>query len=235
MANHYDDATGVLHLDRVTPVIDALFGGFKLDASYPGDGKAYIAHMSEESGGSWGDVLEGLTALAAQLGLAAPGAEAPDGDEESPITAVLWQLARHFGADENEELAHLIEHYRFEDDADLQALFLIAACFDDGHHLAAIEFEGCWHCSKPRLFEFGGHGCYLSREVEVFRTSSSAREIGQGLREAVAARDDDAAAALIAREARNLLDGIQDEPLRQRVARRVALRLSESSGIDSAA
>jgi hypothetical protein len=42
-------------------------------------------------------------------------------------------------------------------------LFLIATRFDDGHHLTAIQFEGCWYCSKPRLFEFGGNGCYLGR------------------------------------------------------------------------
>ena len=39
MANTYFDATGVLVLDRVTPVITTLFGGFKLDEAYPGNGE----------------------------------------------------------------------------------------------------------------------------------------------------------------------------------------------------
>lgn len=43
MANNHYEATGVLVLDRVTPVIRALFGGFQLDADYPGNGDAYIA------------------------------------------------------------------------------------------------------------------------------------------------------------------------------------------------
>jgi len=38
MSNNYSDATGVLVLDRITPVITALFGGFNLDETYPGDG-----------------------------------------------------------------------------------------------------------------------------------------------------------------------------------------------------
>ena len=31
MSNNYYDATGVLVLDRITPVMTALFGGFNLD------------------------------------------------------------------------------------------------------------------------------------------------------------------------------------------------------------
>ena len=50
MANNYYDATGVLVLDQVTPVITALFGGLKLDASYPGNGEVYIAQIAEDSG-----------------------------------------------------------------------------------------------------------------------------------------------------------------------------------------
>ncbi len=35
MANNYYEATGLLSLERVTPVIVALFGAFHLDANYP--------------------------------------------------------------------------------------------------------------------------------------------------------------------------------------------------------
>ena len=47
MANNYYEATGVLVLDRVTPVIQALFGAFALDESHPGNGQAYIAQIAE--------------------------------------------------------------------------------------------------------------------------------------------------------------------------------------------
>lgn len=72
MANNYYDATGVLVLDRVTPVITALFGGFKLDASHPGDGQAYIALVAEDNNPSWEDLCEGLSELATSLGLPLP-------------------------------------------------------------------------------------------------------------------------------------------------------------------
>jgi hypothetical protein len=34
MANNYSDETGVLRLKQVTPVINALFGPYELDATY---------------------------------------------------------------------------------------------------------------------------------------------------------------------------------------------------------
>lgn len=49
MANNYYDATGVLVLERVTPVITTLFGAFNLDADYPGNGQAYIARIAESN------------------------------------------------------------------------------------------------------------------------------------------------------------------------------------------
>lgn len=50
MANNSYDATGTLAFDgeaKITPIIRALFGAYNLDASIPGNGKAYIAAMSD--------------------------------------------------------------------------------------------------------------------------------------------------------------------------------------------
>ena len=172
MANNYYEATGVLVLDRVTPVIQALFGTFALDESHPCNGQAYIAQIAETTNPQWPDVLDGLEGFATQLGIPMPD------DEGLSIPPLLKLLAVHFGADEDDELANLIERHSFEGTADLDALFLIATRFDDGHHLTAIQFEGCWYCSKPRLFEFGGNGCYLSRAVRVISSSSQALQLG---------------------------------------------------------
>jgi hypothetical protein len=242
MANNYYDATGVLVLDRVTPVISALFGRFRLDPTYPGDGKAYIVRISESHVPQWKDVLLDLIALAAELDLPVPsndceagddGTDGTDDDDAPSLSVVLDLLASHFGAQQNTELLNLIEHAAFEDDADLDALFLIATCFDDGHKLVAIEFEGCWHCSKPRLFEFGGAGLFLSRELSLFRGSSTAMQLGQALRTAIVANDPAAAATLIAKEAQGVLDAISDYHFRARVADRVAALLAaDASGSD---
>lgn len=131
MTNNYYDASGVLVLDRVTPVITALFRGFKLDENYRDNGHTYIARIPEDGTTSWNAVLNGLITVAAELDLPAPGMGGGDGDgdDDGPfINVVLNLLADHFGASENEALAHLIEHQRFKDEADLKSLFLIATC-----------------------------------------------------------------------------------------------------------
>lgn len=228
MANNYYEGTGVLMLDRVTPVIKTLFGDYALDENYPGNGLAYIAQIAEANDPQWSDVLDGLEELAAQLGIAMPGGEGLS------IQAVLERLAEFFGTSKDEELANLIEHHNFEGSTDLDALLLIATCLDDGHHLTAIQYEGCWYCSKPRLFEFGGDGCYLSREVKVFRASSQALQLGEQLRKAILAADAEEASALIALEAGGLLAGINDEQFRMNVRRRVAERLAQVPAIGAA-
>jgi len=112
-------------------------------------------------------------------------------------------------------------------------LFLIATRFDDGHHLTAIQFEGCWYCSKPRLFEFGGNGCYLSRAVRVISSSSQALQLGDQLRKAIVAADIEEASALLALETINLLAGVSDEPFRMNLRRRVAERLAQTPTISA--
>ncbi|VFR32234.1 hypothetical protein ANK1_4110 [plant metagenome] len=222
MANNYYDATGVLVLDQITPVITALFDGLSLDASYPGDGQAYIALISESNAALWDDIHENLTGLAKSLGLPMPDEDPP------PIEEVLELLAKHFGTDRDEALAHMIEEHSFEDAADLDALFLIATRFNDGHNLSEIRFEGSWHCDKPRLFEFGGDGYYLSREFEAFSASGQAVQLGPEIRRALVADELDKAAALIARETTRLLAGVNDAERRKQLQERIAALLHAS-------
>ncbi|HHK9608370.1 hypothetical protein UXO16_20105 [Enterobacter hormaechei] len=216
MANNYYEATGVLSLEHVTPVITALFGAFNLDASYPGNGRAFIARIAETNDPQWDDVLERLTALAAQLGIS------PNSEAESTIEVVLENLARYFQADQDEDFENLIEHHPFEGDADLEALFFIASRFNDGHNLVAIQFEGCWYCSAPRLFEFVGHACFISREVNLFRNSTQALKLGTDLHKALREGDLTEATTCITLEMAGLLAGIQDPNIRRILRQRIA-------------
>ncbi|WP_126227727.1 hypothetical protein [Burkholderia ambifaria] len=221
MANNYYDGTGVLVLDHVTPVISALFGAFLLDPDWPGNGQAYIARISESSDPSWSDIRGSLMLLAAQLDLPCP-------EEDVTLDVLLGLLACHFHVDGDDGLNNLIEHHPLEDTADLEALFLIALCFDDGHGLRAIQFEGCWHCSKPRLFEFGGDGAFISREVIHYGNSREPIEFGITMREALVARDLDSATAMLATMVRKTLAGISDNAARETLVVQLAALLHET-------
>lgn len=218
MANCYYDATGVLCLKTLTPVIKALFGPFNLDESSPG-GEVYIANIAEDSNTSWDAVLENLTDLAAELKLTPPE------DAEGSIEEYLHLLAKHFGADQDEALGNLIEHHDFDNDADLEELFIIAQRFNDGHGLHAIKYEGCWHCSKPRLFEFGGHGSFIGTHCRLNQSSTHAVTLGAELEDALEAGDLDKSAELILTEIDRLLNGLSKEDVREALRVKVSRQL----------
>lgn len=216
MENNYYDATGVLVLDKVTPVISALFGGFKLDASYPGNGEAYIARISEANKPSWDEVFENLKDLAESLSLSCS-----ERDTES-ISAILQLLSRHFNAVDDEALRQLIEHRDFRDtDVGLDTLFVIATRFDDGHGLQAIKWEGAWHCSRPRLFEFAGNGLYISKSVYTHSNSSQALLLGADLHAAIRDGNLNQAAIRLAKEVASLLASVTDEAICRTLRRKL--------------
>ena len=219
MADYHHKVTGVLVLDKVTPVITALFGDCHLDADYPGEGRAYIALPPETTPPCWKDILSRLSRLGADLGIL-PG-EAPDAE------TLLSSWAKHFQVGQDEEWDHLIEHYRFEGAAELDTLFLLATRFEDGHRLTAIEYEGSWYRSKPRLFAFGGHACFHSREVRLFERSWEVRAFGRALHLALSKPDLAEVSELVTQALSYLLDSIQNNSARDTVRRRVIERLAE--------
>lgn len=205
MANNYYDMTGVLVLNKVTPVIKALFGPLELDENHPGNGIVYIANISESTSCSWDSVLENLRELAERLGLSQPE------DAEDEIEEYLNVLATHFCAESNTEIANLIEMTDFENDADVDTLFTIALAFDDGHGLKSYKTETSWHCSKPRLFEFGGAGDFRGLHISMGDSSDRTAALGEALDDALTSDETEKAAEILYRKVEGILNGVFDE------------------------
>jgi len=216
MADQHYDTTGLLVLDEVTPIITALFGNFRLQPFYPEYRQAYFARLSGTTDPQWSDVHNNLIALAAKLALPLPD------DGSVGMGTVLKALSKHFGAEHDKELDDLINGYRFEGSADLEALFLIATRINDGHNLAEMQYEGAWYCNTPRLFGFGGHGCFLSREVQLSSNSQQAADIGRHLRQKLLENDLDAAAGVLAKGILRLFSAVTDQRTRLQLRQRVS-------------
>lgn len=224
MANNYYDGTGLLVLDAVTPIIRALFDGYDLDSDYPGSGDAYIALVAESSSPDWDDIMDNLLDLAKERGIPLDDAQEPT------IQTVLRDFASFFGISDDRQarLIQLIERHNFETEADLEELFLIATCFNDGHNLTAIKFEGCWRCDRPRLFEFGGNSTFISRRLNLSVDTSRPLEMFDNLHQALVDDDFPTAAALIVNETTRLLAGIADPEAHAALRKLVAERLLQS-------
>lgn len=219
MASNYYDATGVLVLEKVTPIITALFGGYNLDASYPGDGAAYIALIAEDNSPDWDGVLYDLLDLAEELDITIDGADDPN------IQTVLAAFAGFFGKANDHDLTELIKSHNFEHEADLEQLFLIASRFNDGHNLTAINFEGCWRSDKPRLFEFGGNTFLISQSFNFAADTTSSLGMFTRLYQALTDGELDAAATEIANVTTRLLAGIADPEIRTTLRKQAAEHL----------
>lgn len=215
MANNSTMGTGVLRLSVPTAVISALFKGYSLDAAYPGGGAVYICSDSEAGGSTWEDVEESLQELAETLGLV------PAGGEPLHLKELVAKLSAHYGKDAS-GVQHLLEP-GMDENASLSELFDLAQVLDDGHGLWALEMETAHYCSKPRLYEFGGYGLFLGKDVVVTSGSHTALQVGPKLDAAVNARDVDATVAVLSQQLAETLLWINEPDLRLEVAKRLGL------------
>jgi hypothetical protein len=215
------EITGFLDLDQITPVIDALFGAFNLgETCSTAFDKFYVVRIAESNYPQWNGVRKSLVALAAQLGLVLP-----DQADGPSMQTVLRILAAHFGADQDEDLKNLIEHHSFEYKAGLEALYLIATCFDDGHNLTSFAFEVGWQGGMTSLSGGCARACYLSREVRLFDNTSQITMLGRVLHQAILNANVEKIATLMLKGIAALLSSIRNEALRRCVQRCIAERL----------
>lgn len=210
MANTYSDATGVLLFNgpaKVTPVIRMLFSPFKLDDSEGDDHERYVAVLSEDNNYDWDSYIDAVI----------EAAENSFGIEfsEQPTPAEAMQIiATHFTAD----VADLLPSIDFDNYVLLSDVVALALLFDDGHNLVGINIEGCWRCSKPRLWEFGGWATYASSRYFLSLATSEVSNFARTV-DAAAAQSAAATARELRRFTQSLVDGIVDPVQRALVAR----------------
>jgi hypothetical protein len=210
-------ATGILVLKKVTPIISALFSGYSLDAEHPLEQGFYMARI-DEHGPTWGEVLDKLTECARQLGLSVP---------TDDRRATVHALAEHFGVGGSAELNFTIDSIAgMGSTADIEGLFTIATCFDDGHGLEAIEMGGAWCDTTPGTDQVGGHARYISRAVQIHLSSSTAHCLGRELNDALLHNRVSDAADIIFGEVEEVLSYLYSPEARVAIEAQLASKLS---------
>lgn len=226
MANNYWDMTGTLTCSKVTPVLRALFDQFSLESDDRGTVIGVEAESSTADFPEWQDSLDDLLA---QLGLPLPDELLEGGDR---LTQQLDRLAEHFGTAASPAYTalrdSLVDDLSQESYVSLDAMFNLALLLDDGHGLSAMSTEGAWTCSKHRLFEFGGSGTYASVLVRSASTSTAARENGALLNAALVANNLEEAARLLGEQVDQVLEQVQDLPVRAALRGMLATQLLRS-------
>ncbi len=229
MANSHTQGTGILVLDKVTPVITALFTPFNLDPRIQEDnGGVYIGYCGSEDYASWSDVTADFIDICRVSDSTI--------SENLPLPEALLALAKHLKIESSrlKEIESFIEQVDLDDQITLDQAFALAKILDDGHGLKKLIFENAVYCDRPRLFAFGGYGTYYSENVSLVSTSQDCISLGRGLDANLTHGDLEGAASILVEDFRAILDGIQDDQYRVKLYQLVADALSLGSVDDDA-
>ncbi len=139
------EATGMLMLERITPVITALFGGYVQQATPCQDG--IIIKLWEEMPPSWREVHRALIQLGNKLDMPIPP------NAKTTIQGQLDWFAWFLRNEESSDLQSLLREHVFEGMADIETLFLLSDILNDGHGLFAMRFEGLLPRGIPALLQ----------------------------------------------------------------------------------
>lgn len=225
MANTYSDATGVLLFGgpaKITPVIRMLFAPFKLDDSEGDDPERYVAVLSEDNSYDWDRYIdEIIEAAESSFGI-------EFSEEHTPAESVQT-IASHFGADVSE----LLPSIEFDNYVLLSDVVALALLFDDGHNLVGVNLEGCWHCDKPRLWEFGGWATYASSRYFLSLATSEVSSFARAM-DASAVESAAATAKELRKFTRKFVEGIIDPGQRALVARLLVEQLKRDFDVEAA-
>jgi len=137
------EATGMLMLERITPVITALFGGYLQQATVCQEG--IMIKLWEDMPPTWRQVHQALVQLGNTLDMPIPR------KAQSKIKDHLDWFAWFLRSEESTRLQALLREHSFESMVDLDTLFLLSEILDDGHGLFAMRCEGLLPRGVPAL------------------------------------------------------------------------------------
>lgn len=208
MANYYITGHGVIVLNKVTPVINALFKTYRIGPFDESESAACITFISDEHLPDWDEVLAGLKTLADDRHVDMSQ------NTDNSTNGFLASLARHFNkTDDNPGVSSEVQKlkaYSFTGTPELDILFRLASLFDDGHGIENIQYHEYWFSDKVRAGEFNGMGKFISNELTCEFDTQQVVDLGTCLRTAVCQNKPESAAQELFNEIQGILRGIHN-------------------------
>ena len=218
MANNFQDGTGLLYLEKRTPIIDALFGAYRL-RTYE-DRQDVLAFSTEDEESDWDEVLARLLEVARAIGCVVTDEQSED--VGSVVAALGKFMGRKFTSVHGAILHDtILAREPYDDSPCLESLFALAHYLDDGHGLKAVEEEIAYTSDKMRVGNFGGSFGYTSIAYQLSIGTQTACVRSRQVAAAISTDDDDAVAHAVLPFA---LDGLNftDPAMRRRIKLKVA-------------
>lgn len=139
------EATGMIMVERITPIITALFGEY-LQQTETCMGGVFVK-LWEESPPTWRSVHKALVRLSDQLDMPIPR------KQQATIQGQLDWMSWFLLGEESKDLNAFLKKFSFEGYADVETLVFLSDVLDDGHGLFASRFEGRLAHGVPALLQ----------------------------------------------------------------------------------
>jgi len=176
-----NDGVGILVMEKITPVMEALFGSFHLHKIKREKNKFYISRRSRDPEPTWAQIRDRLSRLMPYFELEQPDKHCVHVVDYFDYMVRQMDDSSRFTDD---QMFHLVEVLCTVDEecrVDFEQLFKFAMAFDDGHQLKSLSYQSAWHCHKPRLYRFGGDGFYATNDAVISTDTNLAVECAENV------------------------------------------------------
>lgn len=212
MGDIYHTFEGSMILEKVTPVIRALFTSLNLRPSSTEPGTFFFSGSDALT--SWSAIQEDIVAMIPVAQVGPFEVEKIDSAQDA-----LYVLAGYLKVDDY-DLMNFLETNAFSDDysPQLHELVFLARKLDDGHGLRLVKCEGSWDGQQFGSACLGGDAQFFSDHFDSSVQTSVALAFAQGVGEALEVGDIAGATHHVGRHVEGILNGLKDDGVRTRIS-----------------
>lgn len=225
--NNERQISGVLVVQKLTPVISTLFSGFQLDLTRLPNGHLYFSKSAKAADLLWSELHRHLRSLIRQMGLT------PKLNSVGSIWEYLLALATHFDTHRDPELLNTLTNLNFDGQVHPSALFFFATRFNDGHGLRAMKFQDVAPVNYQDHLECYDYREYHGRNIWISDRLNTPGLVGHQIDAALDHGDLDKAAHRLFAQIEHQLNGVFKlsvrNSLRAKIAEHLLSELNEIS------
>lgn len=200
---------------NVTPLLEALLGGFALDLYVVGKDTCVTVCSECNDSPSWGSIISSVAQWCAERGdTNLASFDVDEVEEVDEAIKVFGRVAAHLGR-EPESILSVAEPMIDDlwDTPSVLDVIELAKLLDDGHGLVGVSLSTAYTASRPVHDGFGGAAHYVGRHLYAELFTSSFLHCSASIDEALCKGDLSEAARLLAEPLMATLGGVADEHL----------------------
>lgn len=218
-----NNGNGILVMEKITPVIEALFDSFHLQKVKGKKNQFYISRRSKDREIHWSIIKDHISRIIHQFGLNQPDIHCIHTTDYFEYLLPQMEDSNAFTDDQVLHLADLLMTLDEESRIEFEQLFKLALVFNDGHDLKSLHYQSAWHCHRPNLFHFGGDAVYATKDIQICADTNLIMEFAEKLSNRLEKGDINESSKCVCEYLAQILVGLFDHKMREKLIEQIAL------------